>query len=705
MIDLNPAQRAAVQAPDGPALVLAGAGSGKTRVIVERIVWLIRERGVDPRNILALTFTNRAADEMRGRIAKRLDVERLASWVGTFHAFGLFILRREIDKLGRKRTFTVFDDSDQLSTMKRLVKALPGPARVTPREALDWISRLKQDLADPAQLPPTGDSREPAFRALWKQYHAALEAASAADFDDLLVLAAKLLEEFPDVREKYRSRFQHVLVDEYQDTNRAQYRIARALTGETGNLFVVGDEDQAIYSWRGADIRNILDFAKDFPAARTYRLEQNYRSTAPILDAANAVVTNNAHRLGKTLWTDRKDGDRVLYHLAADAEDEARFVLETIVKRNLSPRDTAVLFRTNGQARVLEEACRRRAMNYVVIGGTKFYARKEIKDILAYLRLLVNPADDEALRRIVNVPPRGIGEATLERLEQIASARNTSLFDALRVAPDDAGLPARTRNAAQEFVALIDTLAIETRDKPVRPIVERLLADTGYREFVAHSDEKDFRTRLEVVDEFLASCEEHDARGGGLLEFLQDLALVSDVDEWRPDTPALTLMTCHGAKGLEFDHVFLIGLEEGLLPHGSALESEGAIEEERRLCYVAMTRARRTLILTSAERRQVYGEHKDREPSRFLSEIPPKLLQIEKPGPASRTSAAIVGRVDPSRLKMGARVRHGRFGKGTVMYTSGAGDKLKVRIRFDTGMSRQFMASAAPLEVLEGGGR
>ncbi|NIA14541.1 MAG: UvrD-helicase domain-containing protein, partial [Nitrospiraceae bacterium] len=485
---LNEAQLEAVTADDGPALVLAGAGSGKTRVIVERLVWLIEERGVDPRNLLALTFTNRAAGEMKSRVAERLGVDRIASWVGTFHSFGLYVLRREIDRLGRPKAFTVFDDSDQLSLMRRLVRGLPeGYAKVTPRRALSWMSRLKQDLKEPNFGAPSPMEDEETCRELWKRYHDTLLRVSAVDFDDLLSLVVRLFEEHADVREKYGRRYQYVLVDEYQDTNRAQYLIAQHLSKDHGNLFVVGDEDQSIYSWRGAHIRNILDFERDFPGARTFRLEQNYRSTAPILTAANAVVANNKARLGKTLRTDQTKGDPVRFYLGKDAADEARWVIADQKESGFAPKDTAILYRTNAQARILEEELRRKGVPYVIVGGVRFYSRKEIKDILCYLRLLVNAADDESLRRIVNVPARGIGATTMARFEEYAAARRIPLFEVLREIEHDESLTARARRSATSFVHLIDDLAVEARTSSVEELTESLLEKTRYREFLKES--------------------------------------------------------------------------------------------------------------------------------------------------------------------------------------------------------------------------
>jgi len=707
MIALNEQQRAAVAAPDGPALVLAGAGSGKTRVIIERMAWLVEERGVDPRQLLALTFTNKAAGEMRQRFAARLGRDQVSAWLGTFHSFGLFILRRDIERLGRGKTFTVFDDGDQLSLMKRLVRDLPAKyERVSPREALTWISRLKQDVAEPPWTEEPPDEVDESFRVLWTNYHETLRRISAVDFDDLLVLVVKLFEKCPEVLQRYQRRYRYVLVDEYQDTNHAQYLIARDLCAAHGNLLVVGDEDQSIYSWRGADINNILDFARDFSAATVYRLEQNYRSTKPILEAANALVSHNVNRLGKTLWTATQEGDPVRLYTAEDGEDEARFVIEDMVARNLEPKSVAVLYRTNAQARLLEEALRKKGIRYIIVGGIKFYSRKEVKDILAYLRLLVNPDDDESVRRVLNVPARGIGGVTLERIEEYAASRGVPLCRVLREIDTDETLSLRARQSAAEFMHLLDDLGLEAKTSEVAPLAETLLDRIKYRDYVQKSDEKDFRSRLEIVDEFLAACEQHDAEGetAGLEGFLQDLALMTDVDDWNPDEPAVTLMTCHCAKGLEFDHVYLVGLEEGLLPFGTEFDLDADIEEERRLCYVAMTRARKGLTLAGAESRILYGKQRnDRVASRFLEEIgSERLHRIEPEVEVTRTAPKSAAPVDAKALKMGIRVRHAKFGPGTVLYTQGSGEKLRARVRFDTGRMALLMIRQAPLEILEG---
>lgn len=705
MISLNDEQLAAVKAEDGPALVLAGAGTGKTRVIVERMLWLIEERGVEPRRLLALTFTNKAAAEMRQRLAAALDVERLDAWLGTFHSFGLYVLRREIERLGRPSHFTVFDDTDQLSLMKKLIKDLPPHfTRVSPREALHYIGDLKQRVERPGDAP-AASAEETSFRHLWDRYHDALLRASAVDFDDLLSLLVELLEKHGDVCRRYQQRYQYVLVDEYQDTNHAQYRIVRALGAGHGNVFVVGDEDQSIYSWRGADIHNILDFARDFPNAKTFRLERNYRSTPPILELANAVVAYNKARLGKRLWTALKEGEPPRLFFADDAEQEAAWIADDIVTSKTPPRDVAVLVRTNAQTRQLEEAFRKRGMAYIVVGGIKFYSRKEIKDILAYLRLIVNPNDDESLRRVINVPARGIGATTLQHFEEYAAARNCPLFQVLRDTASDTSVSLRARENATAFVHLIDDFAAQAQTANVAKLTEKLLEKTAYRDFVQQSDEKDFRSRLENVDEFVAACRQFDQNGsGGLLAFLQDLALMTDVDTTDFNAPAVTLMTCHSAKGLEFDQVYLAGMEDGLLPMISGFDDSHDLEEERRLCYVAMTRARKRLTLTAARSRMLYGrQHDHRELSRFIHEAGIKRFQfVSGAGEEKRARTDAPASVSVASIKIGTRVRHATFGPGTVMYTSGSGKNLRARIRFKTGKIAMLLVSAAPLEILEG---
>jgi len=713
-VQLNEAQQAAVTAPDVPALVLAGAGSGKTRVIIERMAYLVEERGVNPRNLLALTFTNKAAGEMRRRFAQRIGMEIIPSFIGTFHSFGLWLLRRNAPLLGHPQNFTIFDDQDQLSLMKRLVKELPKTLKpVLPREALGFISCIKQAEPYPNWSDPPESPDEETFRELWGRYHDALKKCSAMDFDDLTALTAFLLERFPEARDRYRGRFHHILVDEYQDTNRSQYVIARCLGGG-GNLFVVGDEDQSIYSWRGADINNILDFARDFPEARVYRLEQNYRSAPPILKAANTLVAHNKNRLGKRLFTERADGEPVTCFLADDAEDEARFVVEDMLRRKREPGTVAVFYRTHVLSRLLEEALLSRRIPYVVVGGVKFYARKEVKDIVAYMRLIANPADDESLRRILNVPSRGIGEMGRAQLTEYAAMRGIPLFQALRESETDEGISSRARRAAVALADLLDEMRNLAGDMPVAGLVENLLERVAYREYVEHSDEKQFRNRIEVVNEFLVACKQYDARakGGDLAGFLEEMALMSDVDGWESDGDAVTLMTCHCAKGLEFDHVYIIGLEDEMFPL-LRFEDDTDLEEERRLCYVAMTRARASLTLCASETRMLYGVYNhNRRPSQFLLEIGDKHicmvdakgapLRREEQGrtPRPAESARQTEESAPPVLKSGTVIRHARFGRGVVLYTKGEGHKLQARVRFDSGRHATLLIAKAPVEIV-----
>lgn len=710
MITLNETQQAAVTAPDGPVLILAGAGSGKTRVIVERMAYLVEERGVPARSLLALTFTNKAAGEMRERFAKRINLEYVPSFLGTFHSFGLWILRREAHLVDRPRNFIVFDDGDQLSLMKRLVKELPKNfVAVSPRDALGFISSIKQVEPFPAWSDPPDTIEEVTYRELWTRYHDTLKGCAALDFDDLTALTAFIFEREPEARNRYRDRFHYVLIDEYQDTNRSQYLIARYL-GEDGNLFVVGDEDQSVYSWRGADINNILDFAKDFPNAQVYRLEENYRSTQTILDAANAVVAHNVNRLGKTLFTRQGSGVPVRHFFAMNAEQEAAFVAEDMQRRQLAPGSVAVFYRAHTLARLMEEALRSRRIAYTVVGGIKFYSRKEIKDIIAYLRLAVNPADDESLRRIMNVPPRGIGNTSREEFEEYARLRRISLLQAFRECDMNEAISARARRSAQEVAEVIDRITHQAQNMPIALNVEDLLHRIGYRAYVEQSDEKESRSRIEVVDEFVVACKQFDARGdSGLEGFLQELALVSDVDNWEDKGDAVTLMTCHCAKGLEFDHVYLMGLEEDLFPMSRYDDDDDDIEEERRLCYVAMTRARKSLTLTAADQRMLYGvTNNGRRPSRFLKEAGDGRLQrVAYSGdPAAGKKAAeprptAVQAPTTEALGMGDTIRHARFGRGVVLYVKGAGPKLQARVRFDSGKVAMFMVAQAPIEIVK----
>jgi DNA helicase-2/ATP-dependent DNA helicase PcrA len=714
---LNEQQREAVLATDGPVLILAGAGSGKTRVIVHRIAHLVLEKGVPPEAILAVTFTNKAAGEMKERVETLLGGPTRAI-VSTFHSLCVRILRRDAVRAGLPPDFVIYADDDQLVAVRDALKALDLSEKLhPPRRILSRISARKNAGRDDAS--DDEDSFAGAtFARIAARYREALELAHALDFDDLLLRTVELLAKDEVVRESYRRRFRYLLVDEYQDTNRTQYELVRLLAGETGNVTVVGDEDQAIYSWRGADIRNILDFERDFPGARILRLEDNYRSSQRILDAAAGLVAHNAKRKGKTLRAVRASGEPVRLHAASDEFEEAVWVVERIAGAR-SAR-SAVLFRMNAQSRLLEEALLRLRIPYVVVGGVGFYERKEVRDLLAYLRLVQNPGDGIALRRVLNVPPRGIGEKTVAELERVGRERGLSLYAALGASIDDALLPARATQPLARFREAVETLRAEAPGLSVKGLLERTLAVSGYAAALASEDSRESQDRLENLAELLSAAADYDGREESptLPGFLDRVSLLSDVDKARDGAPVI-LMTLHSAKGLEFDNVFLIGLEEGLVPHARSLTNDDGVEEERRLCYVGMTRAREKLHLTWARSRQVFGQRRVSEPSRFLAEIPRAGLEVtgasrsqdslerprqehwreRSPGrPAYVAPAAVAG--SALGLKPGARVRHPLFGVGTVLRSEGSGDDLKLTVAFAGIGAKRLVARYAGLEEL-----
>jgi DNA helicase-2/ATP-dependent DNA helicase PcrA len=718
--ELNASQRAAVEAVEGPVLVLAGAGSGKTRVITRRIAHLVLDRGVDSARILAVTFTNKAAEEMRGRAQQLLGGAPLRAWISTFHALCVRLLRREAAAAGLSPGFLIYDEGDQLAALREAMKSLDLSEKLhPPRRLLARISALKNSGRN-------ADSDEDLLGAglaerVRQAYQRVLQTAGALDFDDLLLRAHALLAEQPAVREVWQRRFPFVLVDEYQDTNRVQYELVRLLCGPAGNLTVVGDEDQSIYSWRGADIQNILDFEHDFPGARVFRLEENYRSSQNVLDVASALVSRNLRRRGKELRAVRGRGEAVRLHEAADEFAEAAFVVERAVALRSRGR-VAVLMRMNSQSRLFEEGLLRARVPYAVIGGVGFYERKEVKDLLAYLRLLQNTRDSVALRRVLNVPARGIGAKTIEELDRVAARDGCGLWQALLRLTDEASLPGRALVPLRAFRDVIETLRQEAPGLAVRRLIERTLELTGYSAALAREDSHESQERLENLAELLASAAAYESREpeASLAGFLDLSALVSDQDAIRDDVPVL-LMTLHAAKGLEFESVFLVGLEEGLLPHSRSLVGEEGEEEERRLCYVGMTRAMERLHLSWAHSRQVFGQRRPGEPSRFLQEIP--LEALEKtggltapprrnpfssalrpyaPAAAPTTPLAVTGASHGSgqELRPGVRVRHPLFGVGTVLRLEGAGDELKVTVSFPAVGAKKLVARYAGLEVL-----
>ncbi len=709
---LNAQQRAAVLATEGPVLILAGAGSGKTRVITHRIAHLILDRGVPADAILAVTFTNKAAGEMRARVEALLGGGALGSWISTFHSLCVRILRRDAVAAGLPSGFVIYDEDDQLAAVREALRTLDLQEKLhPPRRILSKISARKNSGRNPeeAESDSIGEST---FTRIAERYRTSLEAAGALDFDDLLLRTVTLLSGDAQVRDRYRHRFRYLLVDEYQDTNRSQYEIVRLLAGEAGNVTVVGDEDQSIYSWRGAKIDNILDFEVDFPGASVLRLEDNYRSTQAILDVASGLVSHNRRRKGKSLRAVRTGGDAVSLHQAGDEFQEAAWVVERIATMG-ARTSAAILYRMNAQSRLFEESLLRHRIPYAVVGGVGFYERREVKDLLAYLRIIVNSRDPVPLRRVLNVPPRGIGAKTVEELERLAASRGLSLWEALGAAVDDALLPARATQPLSRFRETVESLRKESGGVGVKTLLERTLAATGYSAMLAAETSREAEDRLGNLAELLSAAAAYEAREETptLAGFLDGVSLLSDVDQAREGAPVV-LMTLHSAKGLEFEAVFLAGLEEGLLPHSRSVTGEvlEALEEERRLCYVGMTRAMRRLHLTWAESRMVFGQRRVSEPSRFLTEIPregmtvtgnsrsvpmaarprwrPETVATTAPPPSSGTGS----------LRPGTRVRHPLFGVGTVLRSDGTGDDLKVTVSFAGIGAKRLVARYAGLE-------
>ena len=704
-------------AVEGPVLILAGAGSGKTRVITHRVAHLVIDHGVDSGRILAVTFTNKAAEGMRSRAEALVAGRALHAWMSTFHSFCVRLLRREAGAAGLPPGFLIYDEDDQLAAVREAMRALDLSEKLhPPRRLLGRISARKN--AARADEDDDGYASD-LTRRVMERYREVLRSAGAVDFDDLLLLAVALLERNEPVRRAWQERFPYLLVDEYQDTNRAQYDLVRLLAGPGGNLTVVGDEDQSIYSWRGADISNILDFERDFPGARVFRLEENYRSSQRILDAAGALVSRNVRRKGKTLRAVKGAGDPVRVHEAMDEYQEAAWVTERVAALRSAGR-VAVLFRMNAQSRLFEEGLLRLRLPYLVVGGVGFYERREVKDVLAYLRLVHNPKDAVAFRRVVNVPPRGIGAKTVEEIDRVAARHGESPWEAAVRLVDEAALPSRALVPLRQFKETVEALRGEASPegglaRGLRGLMERVLELSGYGAALAREDSQESQDRLENLAELLAAAVDYEAREEAptLAGFLDRAALVSETDRLRDDVPVL-LMTLHAAKGLEFESVFLVGLEEGLLPHSRSLSGEDALEEERRLCYVGMTRAMERLHLSWARSRQVFGQRRVAEPSRFLAEIPEDVLERsgglfrlpprrgEAPPrwapPAGAATLAPGASAEP--LRPGARVRHPLFGVGTVLRREGDGDDLKVTVSFPGVGAKKLVVRFAGLEVV-----
>ena len=636
---LNEQQREAVTTTEGPLLILAGAGSGKTRVITYRIAYLIAERNVAPYNILAVTFTNKAAGEMRQRVEKLLGDQRLKSapLVATFHSLCVRILRRDIEALeeGYTRSFTIYDQDDSLRVIKACVKDLGyDNERLGARQVQGAISRAKnggQDAAEYAARVEQGDEKRGAIARVFKLYEERLRSNNALDFDDLMIKAVRLLRKVERVRQHYNDKFHYILVDEYQDTNSLQFALIHFLTEKQQNVCVVGDENQSVYRWRGADISNILNFEQHYPEARVIRLEQNYRSTQTILDTAGAVIKFNTERKDKKLWTANPAGERIRYYQAADAEGEARFVAAKIEEHRRREPDlrAAVLYRTNAQSRVFEEAFRRAGLAYNIVGGFSFYERAEVRDIVSYLKLALNPHDSVALLRVINTPPRGLGKQTLDELDRRAKDFGTSLWEAIAIIAEQQtpGFTPRAVNSLRAFQKIITDLVVAAQKEPASEVVKGAILDSGYANALKTENTEEAEGRLENLQELVNAAVDYDREEErGLREFIDSAALASDTDQYQRDAP-VTLMTMHSAKGLEFPLVFIVGMEDGLFPHARAAADRAELEEERRLCYVAITRAEKYLYLLHAMKRRVYGEELSSEPSQFLNEMPLEYLE------------------------------------------------------------------------------
>ncbi len=754
---LNPEQRQAAETLEGPVLILAGAGSGKTRALTYRVANLM-DHGVPAWSILALTFTNKAAREMKERITQLVGEKAESAWISTFHSTCARILRRDIEKLGYTRSFTIYDDDDQGTVIKEILKRLNIDEKfLPPREVKAKISDAKNKLMGPDEwfAKTERDFRNQTLHDVFVAYEQRLKSANALDFDDLLLKTLELLADHPPVLESYRDRFHYVMVDEYQDTNYAQYMLVKLLTDKSRNLCVVGDDDQSIYGWRGADIRNILDFEKDYPDAKVIKLEQNYRSTANILDAANQVIAHNAGRKEKALWTEAGAGETIKLYCAGDEREEAAWVADRIRKMNRHGEEygrMAVLYRTNAQSRVLEEMLMRAGIPYKVFGGLRFYDRKEVRDVIAYLRVIANPTDDVSLRRIINVPKRAIGDATIAELVRHAQEQEMPLFSALTDLPSS--LSSRPRKCVGDFFTMMTTLMAMKDAMPLGTFVKQMVDQTGLMEQYQKEDSDEPRSRVENIQEFLGAVEEFDRQteNATLEDYLENVALVTELDQAEEEKQYVTLMTLHSAKGLEFPNVFITGMEEGIFPSGRSLMDEQRMEEERRLCYVGITRAKERLFLSRASQRMLYNQINHNAPSRFLSEIPSRLLEDEWeakrkqtfkgdpiPQPKSYTSGyglkstPSVSQLGQPRLTLGGnmleipgvqkgftpskarqnvsalqnifkpgdRVMHRKFGEGNVVALKGSGADTRISIEFTAYGVKEFSLSIAPIVKIE----
>ncbi len=710
--DLNDVQNKAVTSINGPVLVLAGAGSGKTRTLTYRIAYLVKKMKVKPSQILAVTFTNKAAKEMKERIGKLLGSEIAPLWIGTFHGICARIIRAEAEELGYSKNFTIYDVDDQVRALKKVISSLGIPQQQLPPKLIQSrLSRIKNQFLYPEDIEKeTLNGLESRLPEIYRHYQAYLKSNNAMDFDDLLMKPIELFNDKPEIGEKYSNKFKYVLIDEYQDTNRAQYLFIKKLIQKHKNLFVVGDEDQAIYGWRGADIQNILNFNKDFPEAEVFKLEENYRSFNNILQASNSVVKNNTQRLGKNLFSNKDDGEKIQLYAATREDDEAKHVVDIIhdemYTNNHNFKDIAILYRTNAQSRIIEDVLRKNAISYNIVGGIKFYERKEIKDILAYLKLIANPADDVALKRIVNFPLRGIGETTISKIEKFAEMEKSTLFEALGKVKEIAAISPVMSNNVLGFYTLISKFIGLQKQLSAVELTSSLSSETGIEHhYQTEYDQYESENRMGNIKELFASidafCRERESekRDSSLIAYVEDVSLMSEVDSWNSSANAVTLMTLHAAKGLEFPVVCITGLEMGLLPLQRSQSNLNELEEERRLLYVGMTRAEEKLYLSYAEKRLKYGTLTENLISMFLEEIPPDLLNTiystsgiqtkrsrKKTAKRKKTqtyfNAAASNDTNDFMYRVGQPVYHATFGQGQILSLEGSGDKMKITIHF-----------------------
>ena len=715
---LNEAQRQAVSAAVGQQLVLAGAGSGKTRVLVHRIAWLVQVEQASPWSILSVTFTNKAAHEMRGRIEQLLGISPQGMWVGTFHGLAHRLLRAHWREAGLVEQFQILDSDDQQRLIKRVIRELGlDDNQWAPRQAQWWINSQKDEGLRPQHIQPAGDLYMTTMVRIYEAYEQACNRAGAVDFAELLLRSLELWRDNPALREQYRARFRHILVDEFQDTNAVQYAWLRHLAGNSPSLMVVGDDDQSIYGWRGARIENIQQFQTDYPNAEMIRLEQNYRSTATILKAANALIGNNAGRLGKELWTDGNEGEPIALYAGFNEQDEARFIVERIeqgIRDGLSRSEIAILYRSNAQSRVLEEALLRSGIPYRIYGGQRFFERAEIKNAMAYLRLMGSRGDDGALERIINLPTRGIGDKTVELLRQQAREQDVSMWQAACDLLDNKGLPGRAANAVQGFMVLIEEMAERAEGLPLYSQAQIAIEHSGLLRF--HEQEKGDKgqARVENLEELVSAARgfENDMadaedEGDVLLAFLAHASLEAGETQADRFEDSVQLMTLHSAKGLEFPLVFMAGVEEGLFPHKMSLEDPGRLEEERRLAYVGITRAMQQLVITWAETRRLYGSETFNKVSRFVREIPGELIQevrlgsqVSRPfGPAKGGLFANEA-TENTGFALGQRVEHALFGEGVVLNYEGQGAQARIQVNFDDEGSKWLMVAYAKLQPL-----